>query len=107
MASSKQRPDKAVEQIRKLLEPRYRANHPQATVTVKRRDLYSIWVRIIDPDLKGTSIVERDEEAWAILRELPEDTLQQISLLFLLTPQEAKTSILNQDFENPIPTRLE
>jgi hypothetical protein len=106
MARSKKHRDEAVVQIRDLLEREYVAKHPRTQVTVRRYSQWSIRIRIIDPDLKGSLLSVRDGEVWEILENLPEDTLQQISLLFMLTPKEAKTSLVNLEFEDPTPSRL-
>jgi hypothetical protein len=37
---------------------------------------------------------------------LPEEVVAEITVLLLLTPDEAKKSVGNVDFENPIPSRL-
>jgi hypothetical protein len=84
----------------------YVASHPRAQVSVKRYNSVSVRVRIIDPDYKGMSRVDRDEAVWEVLDTLPEDTREEISLLILLTPDEAKTSMMNVEFENPTPSHL-
>jgi hypothetical protein len=48
----------------------------------------------------------RDAPIWAIINELPEDTRTQISMLLLLAPDEVPTSLINQEFDNPRPSRL-
>ena len=87
----------------------YVGTHPNAEVELFRANPGSIRVRIIDPDYKGLSDEEREDPVWEYLNQLPEDTVGFLSTLLLITPQEAKKSIANVDFENPIPfpTRLE
>lgn len=42
-----------------------------------------------------------------LLREkLPEETLADLMMLVLVTPEEMKSSILNFEFEHPSPTML-
>jgi hypothetical protein len=43
---------------------------------------------------------------WEILDTLPEDIREEISWLVLLTPDEAKTMLMNLEFEDPTPSRL-
>jgi hypothetical protein len=106
MAKSKEPCDEAVDEIRNLLEREYVAAHPDAQVTVRRYNPWSIRIRIIDPELKGSQLTVRDGEVWEILEKLSEDTFQQVSLLFLLTPKEAKSSWVNREFEDPTPSPL-
>ena len=66
----------------------------------------SIRIRVIDPDFAGIDKGDRHELLWGFLQDLPEDQLSEITFLLLLTPEETEKSIANQDFENPIPSRL-
>jgi hypothetical protein len=84
----------------------YELCHPNAQVTSYRQNSGSIRVRIIDPDFRKLDKALRHDQVWGILDPLPEDILSQITVLLLLTPEEAKTSFANMDFENPIPSRL-
>lgn len=63
-------------------------------------------IRIIDPAFAGLSRAEREEEVWAALDNLPDDAIAEISLLLLLTPDEAKKSFASYEFDHPIPSRL-
>jgi stress-induced morphogen len=105
MAAKKNRNgDRYVEQIRAVLEAKYQPSHPNARIDVKRYNSVSVRVRIIDPDFAGRSRTDRDEEIWGILQSLPEDYQAEISALLLITPREAKTSLMNQEFEDPTPS---
>ena len=106
MAAKKRREDKYVRAIREKLMTAYASQHPRAKVDVKRYNSASVRVRVIDPDFAGSSWTDRDTQIWAVLDSLPDDTLAEISLLILLTPQEAKKSMTNLEFENPTPSRL-
>jgi stress-induced morphogen len=107
MVVRRKRTDAQVEQIRDALERHYCPEHPRAKVDVYRYNSASIRVRIIDPDFAGKSLTARDTRLWEILEEaLPEETLSEINLLLLLTPAEAQKSLMNQEFEDPTPTRL-
>jgi hypothetical protein len=98
--------DKHVRLIQEKLEQAYRSQHPRAQVEAKRYNSVSVRVRIIDPDFAGHPMAARDDAVWAVLDSLPDDTRAEISLLLLLTPEEAKTSLMNLEFEDPTPSRL-
>ncbi len=104
MAIQKKGEDKYVRAIREKLVAAYAAQHPRAKVDVRRYNSASVRVRIIDPDFAGYSRTARDTLVWAALDDLPEDTIAEISLLVLLTPEEAKTSVMNLEFDNPTPS---
>jgi hypothetical protein len=99
------RPDPLLRQIVKALGE-YDAAHPQAVIEAYRQNSVSVRVRILDPQFAGRSRVEREDEVWAALNKLPEETAAEISLLLLLTPDEAKNSFASAEFDNPIPSRL-
>jgi hypothetical protein len=99
------KPDKRLKQIVAALEE-YAATHPRADIEAYRHNSVSVRIRVIDPTFKGQSWSQREEDLWAILERLPEETVAEISLLLLLTPAEAKKSFANADFDDPIPSRL-
>ena len=41
-----------------------------------------------------------------MLAKLPDDVVAEISLLLLLTPKEARKSMANVEFDDPIPSEL-
>ena len=94
-----------VRAILATLEP-YNILHPEAQIRSYRQNSGSIRIRIIDPDFRRLDKALRHDQIWEILDPLPEDILTQITVLLLLTPEEAQTSFANMDFENPIPSRL-
>jgi hypothetical protein len=105
--SKKARPaGPAVRAILKALETHYRSAHPEAVIDSYRQNSASIRIRILDPAFRAMDRVSRDDRIWEILGKLPEDIQSQITVVLLLTPEEAKTSFANMDFENPIPSRL-
>lgn len=104
---ARKRTDRASAQILDVLRQHYLPKHPAAKVDAYRYNSASIRVRVIDRGFAKTDMTERDEEVWDILNEhLSEDVLSQISLLLLLTPEETKSSLMNQEFEHPAPSRL-
>jgi hypothetical protein len=99
------RPDRILKQIVVALEE-YQAAHPRAEIEAYRQNSVSVRVRIIDPDLAGKSRVQREEEIWPLLEKLPEETVQEISLLLLFTPDETAKSLSNMEFDNPTLPKL-
>jgi len=71
----------------------------------------SIRVRIIDDSFEGMTESQRDAMVDPILDQLPEETQSDIMLVLTMTTKEAKSrlsrySLLNLEFENPLPSRL-
>jgi hypothetical protein len=93
-----QEPDRAVEQIAAALEV-YEHAHEEATCFVYRYNPAAIRVKIIDKTFHGLSKGERHDYAWGFLRSLPEDTLEQISVLLCLAPGESAP--LDVEFHEP------
>ncbi len=60
----------------------------------------------IDPDFQAIDRIERDPEIWELLRKLPEEVFVNITMLLLLTPEEAAHSLASQEFDHPIPARV-
>jgi hypothetical protein len=99
------RPDPYLAQIISALE-NYDHMSPKANVQAYRQNSVSVRIRIIDPTFKGKSRAEREEKVWAILERLPKDVVAEISMLLLLTPEEAKNSYGSQEFDDPIPSPI-
>jgi stress-induced morphogen len=100
-----ERPDEVLQRIAQALQG-YDAAHPRAKIDVYRQNSVSVRIRIIASDFKGKSRAEREDDLWRLLDQLTEELIAEISLLLMLTPEEAKTSFANQEFENPIPSKL-
>jgi hypothetical protein len=98
-------PDAQVQQILDILTEYERA-HPKAQIEGRRHSPVSIRLRIIDPDFHGRDRLEREPEIWTLLQRLPEEVFVNITMLVLLTPEEAEKSYASQEFEHPIPSRL-
>lgn len=97
--------DTEVQQVLDVLAE-YRRTHLNAQIDACRRNPVSIRIRIIDPDFRGMSWVDREPEVWKLLEKLPEDVFANITMLLLLTPEETKNSFANMEFENPIPSSI-
>jgi hypothetical protein len=104
-ADKRKREDSYVRRLREELSKAYRAKHPRAQIDVKRSYRFTVRVRVIDPSFARKDRVDRNEAVWEIIRTLPEEWWNQISLLILLTPKEAKTSLVNRfEFEEFTPS---
>jgi hypothetical protein len=99
------RPDPILRQIVDALRE-YAMAHPRAEIEAYRQNSVSVRVRVLSPEFGGRSRAQREEEVWAVLNQLPEETLAEISLLLLLTPDEAKNSFASFEFDDPIPSKL-
>ena len=99
------KPDTQVQQVLDILTAYERA-HPQAQIEGRRHNPVSIRLRIIDPHFQGMDRIEREPAIWKLLHRLPEEVLVNITMLLLLTPEEAETSLASQEFDHPIPSRL-
>lgn len=97
--------DTTLKQIAEILEA-YQADHDRAQVDVYRQNPVSVRIRIIDPDFRGLDKSQRHAAIWRLLEQLPEDVQADISMLVLLAPSEASTSLANLEFEDPVPSRL-
>ena len=98
-------PDPQVEQILDVLAAYERA-HPQAQIEGRRHSPVSVRLRILDPDFHGKDRLEREPEIWQLLQQLPDDVFVNITMLLLLTPEEAEKSFASQEFEHPLPSRM-
>lgn len=98
-------PDKILKQIVKVLE-KYDEKYSRARIETYRQNSVSVRIRVINPDFKGMSRSQREEEIWTFLDQLPEEVAQEVSLLLLYTPEEAKKAFANMEFDDPIPSRI-
>jgi hypothetical protein len=57
------------------------------------------------PRLSHGKTEEREPPVWNILKTLPEDIFSNITMLLLLTPKEAESSLANLEFNDPLPSR--
>ena len=95
--------DDELKQFSDALAP-YAKEHSLARIEIYRRNDAIVCVRIIDPGFRGTGLAEREVPIWKLLEPLPEDVLNQLYLLILVTPQEAKKSMASYEFDHPVTT---
>jgi stress-induced morphogen len=98
--------DGDVERIQRALEVGYGRSQRKAKIEVYRYNPGVIRIRIIDPDFAGANRVKREDLIWPILDKLPDETVEQVTLVLLLTPKEATNSHASFEFDNPIPSTL-
>lgn len=99
------RPDAILRQIADVLRE-YEKKHPRADIDIYRQNSVAVRVRVVNPEFARVSRAEREDEVIALIEKLPEDVIAEVSLLLLLTPEEAKKSIANLEFDNPIPSKI-
>lgn len=97
--------DVQVQQVLGVLD-QYKGEHPNARIEVRRQNSVSIRIRIIDRDFGRLHRVDREPAVWSVLETLPQEVFTNITMLLLLTPDETQGSLANQEFEDPIPSRL-
>ena len=73
-------------------------------VEAYRYNSASIRVRIIDERFNNKSLTTREKMVLPIIRQLPEETQADITVLLLIPPEEATVSMMNTEFEHPSPS---
>ncbi len=91
-------PDADIVAVLRVLEE-YPLGHPLAEVGVFCRRQDAMSVRIIDPSLHGMSWKQREERIWSLLEETPDDITERISVLLLMTPEEAAAHFMTAGFD--------
>jgi hypothetical protein len=99
------RPDAVLKQIAGALG-KYDQAHPGAKIDTYRHNSVSVRIRIVNPEFANRSRSQREEEVWTSLEKLPDEAAAEISLLLLLTPEEAEKSFASSEFDDPIPSKL-
>lgn len=98
-------PDAEVQQILDVLAA-YERTHPQAQIKGRRHNPVAIRLRIVAPDFRGMDRLGREPAIWQVLKTLPDEMFVAITMLLLLTPEEAQQSFASQEFDHPIPSRV-
>lgn len=95
------RSDAVIDQLIEALNE-YVAVHPRAKIALYRLNPVSVRIRVVDPDLQGLDTGERSDAVWKHLSQLPDEVVSDVSMLVLLTPGEARKSMANLEFEDPV-----
>lgn len=69
------------------------------SVDAYRSNNVSIRVRVIDPSFKVLSRAEREDVVVPLLKNLPQELVEDITVLLLFAPDELERSSANLDFE--------
>jgi hypothetical protein len=104
----KKKQDSETRRIFKALKKQFAGLPDDIDQVVYRYNPGAIRVRVIDDAFRGKSYSERELLIDPVLDSLPEDIRRDITLLLLLTPQEAKSSndLMNLEFDDPVGSRL-
>lgn len=94
--------DPFIEKLKGALEE-YEKQHPQAVASLYRESPGSVWIRVLDPSFGKLSKAARHDLVWNFLSDrLDDDTIQEISILLPITPKEAPSNIMNEEFDYPV-----
>jgi stress-induced morphogen len=88
---------KAVEQ---LIDKHF-PNSPKNLPRVYRYSPVSIRARIVDDRFRGKNRSEREKMVQPLIRGLPDEVQEDLTILLLLAPDELKDSLMNREYENP------
>jgi stress-induced morphogen len=98
-------PDEVLERVCAAVR-QYTDAHPDAEALVSRYSPVSVRVRVVDPGFRGKSRSERHKLVWPLLYQLDEETLAEVTLLLLLTPNERATSAADRDFTDTFASEM-
>lgn len=79
----------------------YARQHPEARIELYRHSIGLIRIRVVDPAFKGLRWGDRDHEVWPLIERLPLDTMNELGMLILVTPDEVQKWPGSVEFDNP------
>lgn len=91
--------DRVTDRVERVIRETYGAKHPRADVRAYRHCDRAIRVRVLDPDFKGTDIVDRWLALEPIVEGLPDAVRRRITMVLTLTPEEGRESELSAEFD--------
>jgi|SRR6516162_6432495 hypothetical protein len=94
------------DRIEEVLGRHFTQHPPDYPPTAYRYNSASIRVRVVDESFRGKSRSEREKMALPVVRTLPEETQEDITILLLLSPEDLERSPMNLEFEAPSPSLL-
>ncbi len=97
--------DATIDEIKTSLAD-YEKDHQNAEIEIYRQNCVSVRIRIIDTDFRGLSRSDRHQKVWKYLGPVSDETISDVTLLLLLTPEERQSSFANFEFENPVPSAI-
>jgi hypothetical protein len=86
--------------IERLIDEHF-PNSPKDVPRAYRYSPVSIRVRIVDDRFRGKNRSERERMVLPLIRSLPDETQQDLTILLLLAPEEVEGSLMNREFEEP------
>src|SRR5262249_31276799 len=103
MPKKKTKETKEIEKFLREHFPDYSREYPPEAY---RYNSASIRVRLISDAFQGKDRADREDMVLPLIQQLPDDTQADIMVLLLLTPEEMEQSLMNQEFEEPTPSRI-
>lgn len=98
--------DASVEKVKAVLDE-YERLHPGAVANLYRQNSASIRIRVIDERFAQWSKGQRHDYLWKFITDrLSEDDVEEISVLLPLSKAELRSSFMNSEFDDPIPSSL-
>jgi hypothetical protein len=94
------------DRIEEVLGRHFTQHPPGYPPTAYRYNSASIRVRVVDESFRGKSRSEREKMALPVVRTLPEETQEDVTILLLLAPEDLERSPMNLEFEAPSPSLL-
>lgn len=103
-AKSRAPSDAQVASIRKaLIEGLAQFGIGADAIAVKRHERGWIRIRVIHGVFEDATDADRDRMIMPILRVLPDETYDEISMIMLIGPHAARRSVVSEEFDNPKP----
>jgi stress-induced morphogen len=90
--------DARVQQLAKAMGA-WQSEHVRSEIAVKRVNDFMVNIRVIDPDFQGMNRGERHDKIWEILETVPDEIVEEVSVLLLLTPSEANRPFADAAFD--------
>jgi hypothetical protein len=96
---------KQTKQVERLVDKHF-PNCPRDLPRAYRYSPASIRVRIVDERFKDMNRSERWKMVMPVIRTLPEEIRQELTVLLLLAPDELDDSPMNREYAHPSPSLL-
>ena len=107
MATATKRTDAQTSRIFTVLKAAFPGLSDDESDVVYKYNRYSIRVRVIDAAFEDKSLAERDGQLKRILANLAPEDEENITMLMMLTPDEAaERDSMFEEFDNPGRSRL-
>jgi stress-induced morphogen len=94
---------KETKAIERLIDAKF-PNNSKDLPRAYRYSPVSIRVRIVDEGFRGKNRSEREKMVLPLIRSLPDETQQDLTILLLLAPDEVEESLMNREYAEPSPS---